>query len=90
MLLRVVAVEGRLVPDPARRMPGRGANVHPDPQCLALAARRRAWERALRSAPLDPADVEAWVGDHQAIRAAPAGRTNESEESSGADGMSTR
>ncbi|HEX2355840.1 MAG TPA: YlxR family protein [Micromonosporaceae bacterium] len=51
-LLRVVAV-GRgagfsLVPDPARRLPGRGAHLHPDPACLALAERRRAFGRALR------------------------------------------
>jgi uncharacterized protein len=37
-----------LVPDPARRLPGRGAHVHPDPACLALALRRRALGRALR------------------------------------------
>jgi uncharacterized protein len=57
-LLRVVAVRGRsepdsadrftLVPDPARRLPGRGAHLHPDPTCLALAERRRAFGRALR------------------------------------------
>jgi predicted RNA-binding protein YlxR (DUF448 family) len=52
MLLRVVAVSGRavtgVVPDPARRRPGRGAHLHPDPACLALAERRRAFGRALR------------------------------------------
>jgi uncharacterized protein len=52
-LLRVVAVDHGaegfgLVPDPARRRPGRGANIHPDPACLALAERRRAFGRALR------------------------------------------
>jgi uncharacterized protein len=54
-LLRFVAVEDgigphqvRLVPDPARRAPGRGAHLHPDPACLALAQRRRAFGRALR------------------------------------------
>jgi len=52
MLLRVVAVSDRavtgVVPDPARRRPGRGAHLHPDPACLALAERRRAFGRALR------------------------------------------
>jgi predicted RNA-binding protein YlxR (DUF448 family) len=52
-LLRFVAIEigpeqFRAVPDPARRRPGRGAHVHPDPACLALAERRRAFGRALR------------------------------------------
>ncbi|MGH3694456.1 MAG: YlxR family protein [Pseudonocardiaceae bacterium] len=47
-LLRVVAVDGALVPDPRRRHPGRGAWVHPDGGCLRLAERRRAFPRALR------------------------------------------
>jgi predicted RNA-binding protein YlxR (DUF448 family) len=55
-LLRVVAADGAspdgsartVIPDPARRLPGRGASVHPDPACLALADRRRAFGRALR------------------------------------------
>jgi hypothetical protein len=37
-----------IVPDPARRCPGRGAHLHFDPACLELAARRRAFGRALR------------------------------------------
>lgn len=47
-LLRVVAGDGTLVPDPARRAPGRGAHLHPTTECLALALRRRAFGRALR------------------------------------------
>jgi hypothetical protein len=47
-LLRVVGVEGRLVPDPRGTSPGRGASLHPDLDCLALAERRRAFTRALR------------------------------------------
>ena len=59
-LLRVVAVEGALVPDPSRRLPGRGAHVHPVVGCLDLAERRRAFPRALRiSAPLDTSAVRA-------------------------------
>jgi predicted RNA-binding protein YlxR (DUF448 family) len=43
-----VVVNGHdLVPDPARRLPGRGASLHLDPDCLALAERRRAFGRAL-------------------------------------------
>ncbi|MGO1167123.1 MAG: YlxR family protein [Janibacter sp.] len=52
-LLRIVAVtdeRGRpsVVPDPRRRMPGRGAWLHPDIACLDLAVRRRAFSRAFR------------------------------------------
>jgi predicted RNA-binding protein YlxR (DUF448 family) len=57
-LLRVVAVDGALVPDPRRRHPGRGAWLHPDSGCLRLAERRRAFPRALRFAgELDTAAV---------------------------------
>lgn len=49
-LLRVVAVDGILIPDPRRRQPGRGAWLHPDIGCLRLAERRRAFPRALRVA----------------------------------------
>jgi predicted RNA-binding protein YlxR (DUF448 family) len=52
-LLRVVAAvrgDDLIVaePDPTRIRLGRGAHVHPDPACLALAERRRAFGRALR------------------------------------------
>ena len=48
-LVRVVVVEGVLVPDPRARIAGRGAWLHPDPACLDLAVRRRALTRALRA-----------------------------------------
>ncbi|GGM36138.1 DNA-binding protein [Micromonospora sonchi] len=63
-LLRIVAVEEEadlsLRPDPARRLPGRGANMHPDPACFAQALQRRAFGRALRVAgvPRDEALAE--------------------------------
>ena len=67
-LLRVVAVGDqppRLIPDPAGRLPGRGASVHPDPRCVDLADKRRAFPRALRLAgPLDVTPVR----DHVAAR----------------------
>jgi hypothetical protein len=47
--VRVVVVEGVLVPDPRARIAGRGAWLHPDPACLDLAVRRRALTRALRA-----------------------------------------
>ncbi|MDQ1669150.1 MAG: uncharacterized protein QOE40_1211 [Actinomycetota bacterium] len=53
-LLRVVARGGAAVPDPRRRLPGRGAHLHRSPECLATAQQRRAFPRALRvPAPLD-------------------------------------
>jgi predicted RNA-binding protein YlxR (DUF448 family) len=51
-------------------MPGRGAHLHPDPECLALAERRRAFGRALRAdGPLDATAVQAWIEAHQAEHA---------------------
>ncbi|HEX5143838.1 MAG TPA: YlxR family protein [Mycobacterium sp.] len=37
-----------VVVDMAGNLPGRGAWLHPDPQCLTEAIRRRAFARALR------------------------------------------
>ncbi|ACV78582.1 YlxR family protein [Nakamurella multipartita] len=48
-LLRVVAVDGVLIPDTRHRLPGRGAWLHPEVGCLDLAERRRAFGRALRA-----------------------------------------
>jgi predicted RNA-binding protein YlxR (DUF448 family) len=47
-LLRLVAGEGEVLPDPRRRLPGRGAYLHPRLTCLALAERKRAFPRAFR------------------------------------------
>jgi predicted RNA-binding protein YlxR (DUF448 family) len=47
----------RVVPDPASRLPGRGASLHPTPDCLDLAERRRAFARAFRLA--GPFDLDA-------------------------------
>ena len=65
-LLRVVGVWDQgtlsLVPDPAGRLPGRGASVHLDPRCVDLADKRRAFPRALRLAgPLDVTPVREHV-----------------------------
>ncbi|MEI2732575.1 MAG: YlxR family protein [Dermatophilaceae bacterium] len=53
VLVRVVAVTDdpgvpRVVPDLRHRLPGRGAWLHPDTECLERAVRRRAFVRALR------------------------------------------
>ena len=54
-LLRVVAEWddtgehlARVVADPRRRLPGRGAWLHPTPECLDLAVWRKAFGRALK------------------------------------------
>jgi predicted RNA-binding protein YlxR (DUF448 family) len=52
-----VARDGAVLPDPTRRLPGRGAHLHPDPACLDLAERRKAFPRALRVPP--PLDTTA-------------------------------
>jgi predicted RNA-binding protein YlxR (DUF448 family) len=54
----VAVVDGNLVLDLRRRIHGRGAWIHPDPDCLGMAERRRAFPRALRvPGPLDVAHV---------------------------------
>lgn len=63
--MRVVAVATadpdlpvRLVVDTRRRLPGRGAWVHPDRACVESALRRRVFARALRvPGPLDPDEL---------------------------------
>jgi predicted RNA-binding protein YlxR (DUF448 family) len=47
-LLRVVARDGEVVPDPQARLPGRGAYLHFSQKCFEQAGRRRAFVRALR------------------------------------------
>ncbi|NYI92941.1 hypothetical protein HNR02_006316 [Amycolatopsis endophytica] len=59
----MVARDGRLVADPRRRLPGRGAWMHPGPECLAKAERRRAFPRALRvQGTLDAAGLRDHLG----------------------------
>ena len=53
VLLRVVAVDGAVIPDLRGRLPGRGAWLHPDLECLVAAERRRAFGRALRVPKID-------------------------------------
>lgn len=48
LLLRVVARDGEVLPDPSATLVGRGAWVHPTIECLESAAKRRAFGRALR------------------------------------------
>ncbi|WP_213283954.1 YlxR family protein [Cellulomonas hominis] len=68
VLLRVVAAttdagDPAVVVDVRRALPGRGAWLHPDPRCLELAERRRAFPRALRLAgSLDTSAVRQHLG----------------------------
>jgi predicted RNA-binding protein YlxR (DUF448 family) len=47
-LLRIVSKSNVLAFDHQKNMPGRGAWIHPNSDCLALAIQRNAFGRALR------------------------------------------
>lgn len=47
-MVRVVAEPPGVVVDLRRRLPGRGAWVHPQLTCVETATRRKAWARALK------------------------------------------
>ena len=47
-LLRVVARDGEVTPDPSAVLPGRGGWVHPTRACIDAAIKRKAFGRALR------------------------------------------
>jgi uncharacterized protein len=77
-LIRFVAtgagIDFRLQPDPNRRLSGRGAHLHPDPTCFALAERRRAFGRALRLT--DVADT-GLLAEHIRTVSMPGGTTDD-------------
>jgi hypothetical protein len=62
--------------------------VHPTGECAALAIRRKSLQRALRVPDLDTRELVAWIATHGADRRQPPESLY--DESSGADGMSTR
>lgn len=81
-LLRLVVVEGSVTPDPRGRLAGRGAWLHPDPDCLDRAERRRAFSRAFRlPGPLDLTLLRAAIEERQVTRDVPAGPSEEPEAS---------
>jgi len=47
-LLRVVAQDGVVIPDPSGILPGRGAWVHPTAECVTKSISRNVFGRALR------------------------------------------
>ncbi|MEV5571539.1 YlxR family protein [Spirillospora sp. NPDC052269] len=66
-LLRLVVRDDVIVLDPQGRLPGRGAHLHPDPKCLQLAVKRRAFPRAFRvQGPLDHSGLESALAAHAA------------------------
>ncbi|ACP33124.1 YlxR family protein [Corynebacterium aurimucosum] len=75
-LLRVVADKGdpsgrRVVPDPSRRLPGRGAWIRPDLEAVELAERTRAFRRALRmSTDVDTGHVREYLAARQQVQSA--------------------
>ena len=75
-LLRVVADRDdpsgrRVVPDPGRRLPGRGAWIRPDLEAVALAERTRAFRRALRlSTDVDTGHVREYLAAQQQVQSA--------------------
>lgn len=61
-LLRIVGDGAQIVPDPRAVLPGRGAYLHRQLDCLETAERRRAIPRALRlPGPLDTEAVRAFL-----------------------------
>lgn len=64
-LIRIVvdaARPGVIRVDPRRRLPGRGAHLHPTTPCFEAATRKRAFARALRAAPpLQTDDLESYI-----------------------------
>ena len=58
-LVRIVVVDGRFAVDARRRLGGRGAYLHPTPECATGALKRRAFGRALRRGDLDAGAVSA-------------------------------
>ncbi|MFW2513600.1 YlxR family protein [Demequina sp. SO4-13] len=57
VLVRLALEDGRVVVDEHGSKQGRGAWLHPDPDCVALAFRRRQFGRALRSPSADASGV---------------------------------
>ena len=49
-LVRFATVDGVVVPDPSRRLSGRGAWLHPRRECFDAAVSRKAFHRAFRTA----------------------------------------
>ena len=60
-----------VVPDPLGIAAGRGAHLHPTPECYELAVRRRAFARALRYAGGGAGLASAPLSEYLSARAEP-------------------
>ncbi|HWH27071.1 MAG TPA: YlxR family protein [Pseudolysinimonas sp.] len=60
-----MARNGRAVVDAAAGLPGRGAWVHPDSECVETAIKRRALGRGLRVADLDTSALLTSLSDFE-------------------------
>lgn len=61
-LLRVVVQDGVIIPDPTRRLPGRGAWITPTLPAVSLAESRNAFARSLKvSTPVDTGELRKYV-----------------------------
>ncbi|WP_282851458.1 YlxR family protein [Gulosibacter sediminis] len=60
-LIRVVEVSGRLQLDWNRTLPGRGAWLHPQVDCVAHALDRKQFRRALRAGELDDSALRSYL-----------------------------
>ncbi|MFP7695940.1 YlxR family protein [Trueperella sp. LYQ143] len=63
-LLRWVVIEQVVYPDHDACRPGRGAWVHPVPECVSRALHRKAFDWAFRSH-VDTSHVYAWLANQQ-------------------------
>jgi predicted RNA-binding protein YlxR (DUF448 family) len=64
LLLRVVCLDGRILPDPIRALPGRGAWVHRT--CAVRAVERGAFRWAFRrDKPVDGSELLAYINNYE-------------------------
>ncbi len=63
VLLRVVCVGGKILPDPMRALPGRGAWVHRT--CAIRAVERGAFRWALRRDQVDGSELLAYINNDE-------------------------
>ncbi|HET7415765.1 MAG TPA: YlxR family protein [Arthrobacter sp.] len=92
-LLRVVAFDNdspkTVIVDVRRRLAGRGAWLHPDRSCLAIAVKRKAFNRAFKSA-VDVSEVQGYFNAEDAAGPSGGSMTTVQSESGSEMKMETR